>query len=156
MPVPLRLARGGVKQKRAARIERTMDHYDVVIVGTGAGGGALLHSLASTGLRILVLERGEALPREPQNWDPQSVFVDARYKAADEWLDKDGKPFHPGTHYCVGGNTKVFGAALLRFRERDFERIEHFGGVSPEWPLRYADFEPWYGAAERLYRLHRG
>ena len=141
--------------KRAAitRIERAMEHHDVIVIGTGAGGGALLHSLASTGLRILVLERGEPLPREPQNWDPRSVFVDARYKAKEEWLDKNGKPFHPGTHYCVGGNTKVYGAALLRFRERDFERLEHFGGVSPEWPLKYDDFEPWYTAAEQLFRV---
>ncbi len=130
-----------------------MDHYDVVIVGTGAGGGTLLHELAPTGLRILVLERGDHLPREKENWDPKSVFVDGRYKTHEEWLDKSGRAFHPSTHYCVGGNTKVYGAALFRFRERDFERVEHFGGVSPEWPLRYADFEPWYTAAERLYQV---
>lgn len=130
-----------------------MQHHDVILIGTGAGGGTLLHALAPTGLRILVLERGGFLPREKQNWDPQSVFVDGRYKAKEQWLDRDGRPFHPGMHYGVGGNTKVYGAALLRFRERDFGAVQHFGGVSPAWPLDYSDFEPWYTAAEQLYRV---
>ncbi|MBL8728931.1 MAG: GMC family oxidoreductase [Planctomycetes bacterium] len=130
-----------------------MQHYDVILIGTGAGGGTLLHKLAPSGKRILVLERGDHLPREKQNWDPASVFLDNRYKANDEWLDRDGQPFHPGTHYCVGGNTKVYGAALLRFRERDFQRQPHFGGVSPEWPVQYDEFEPYYTAAEWLYQV---
>jgi choline dehydrogenase-like flavoprotein len=130
-----------------------MEHYDVILIGTGAGGGTLLHSLAATGLRILVLERGDFLPREKENWDAEAVLLEGRYKAAETWRDADGKPFHPGVHYGVGGNTKVYGAALLRFRERDFEQVAHHGGVSPAWPLRYADFEPWYSAAEQLYRV---
>lgn len=130
-----------------------MDHYDVILIGTGAGGGTLLHQLAPSGLRILVLERGEFLPREPQNWDPAAVMLEGRYKTDEQWLDRDGKAFHPGMHYGVGGNTKVYGAALLRFRERDFEQVVHHGGISPAWPLRYADFEPWYSAAEDLYEV---
>ncbi|HEX6813587.1 MAG TPA: GMC family oxidoreductase [Planctomycetota bacterium] len=130
-----------------------MDHYDVVLIGTGAGGGTLLHKLAASGRRILVLERGGFLPRERANWDPGAVFRDGRYKTREEWRDARGRPFHPGTHYCVGGNTKVYGAALFRFRERDFEQVQHHGGVSPAWPIRYADLEPHYGEAEQLYRV---
>jgi choline dehydrogenase-like flavoprotein len=57
-------------------------------------------------------------------------------------------------HYYVGGNTKVYGACLPRFREEDFGRIEHQDGVSPAWPFGYADIEPYYGEAERLYAVH--
>ena len=130
-----------------------MDHFDVILIGTGAGGGTLLHKLAPSGLRILVLERGDWLPREPQNWDPAAAFLTGRYKAKEHWLDRDGKPFHPGMHYGIGGNTKVYGAALLRMRERDFEQVRHHGGISPAWPVRYDDFEPWYSAAEELYEV---
>jgi choline dehydrogenase-like flavoprotein len=132
----------------------SLDRYDVILVGTGAGGGTLLHRLAPTGLRILVLERGTFLPREPQNWDPTAVLTKDRYHNSEKWLDKDGREFKPGTGYWVGGNTKVYGAAILRLRERDFEEVRHAGGVSPAWPLRYADFEPYYGEAERLYGAH--
>ena len=131
-----------------------MEHYDVIVIGTGAGGGTLLHKLAPSGKRILVLERGDFMPREKENWDPKAVFIDNRYKVHEEWRDRDGKPFHPGTHYAVGGNTKVYGAALLRFRERDFEAVQHYGGVSPEWPLKYGDLEAYYSAAEWLYHVH--
>ncbi|MFN0060338.1 MAG: GMC oxidoreductase [Planctomycetota bacterium] len=130
------------------------EHYDVIIIGTGAGGGTLLHALASTGKRILVLERGEFLPREKANWSTQSVFHDNRYKAHETWLDRRGKEFHPGIHYWVGGNTKVYGAALLRFRERDFGVIRHRDGLSPAWPIGYADLERYYTRAEQLYHVH--
>jgi len=131
-----------------------VDHYDVIIIGSGAGGGTLAHRLAGAGLRILLLERGGYLPREKANWDTRAVFVDNRYKAQEEWLDAAGRPFHPGTHYHVGGNTKVYGAALLRLRERDFEQLPHLGGVSPEWPIRYADLADYYTQAEYLYEVH--
>ncbi|MFO1077169.1 MAG: GMC family oxidoreductase [Planctomycetota bacterium] len=130
-----------------------MEHYDVILIGTGAGGGTVVHHLAPCGKRILVLERGDFLPREKENWDPEAVFLHNRYKTHEEWFDRDGNAFHPGTHYHVGGNTKVYGAALLRMRERDFETVHHFGGESPAWPIRYADLEPYYSAAEWLYRV---
>jgi choline dehydrogenase-like flavoprotein len=130
------------------------NHYDVIIVGTGAGGGTLAHRLAPSGKRILMLERGDYLRREPENWDSREVFVNARYKAPEEWYDKDGNPFHPGAHYFVGGNTKVYGAILFRLRERDFGEVRHHGGVSPAWPLSYTDFAPYYTQAERLYQVH--
>ncbi|MGD9693782.1 MAG: FAD-dependent oxidoreductase [Phycisphaerales bacterium] len=128
--------------------------YDVVIIGSGAGGGTIAHRLAPSGKRILILERGDYLPREEANWDERAVFEDARYRAKEAWLDADGQRFTPFTHYCVGGNTKVYGAALLRMREDDFEEVRHYGGVSPAWPVRYDEFEPYYGQAERLYWAH--
>ena len=115
------------------------NHYDVIIIGTGAGGGTLAYRLAPSGKRILVLERGDYLRREPDNWDSRAVFVKSKYKAKEEWYDKDGQPFHPGQHYYVGGQTKFYGAILFRLRERDFGEVRHHGGVSPAWPLAYVD-----------------
>lgn len=130
-------------------------HYDVIIIGTGAGGGTLLSKLAPSGKKILVLERGKFLPREKENWSAAEVFQENRYHTTEVWLDKDGKDVHPGTGYWVGGNTKVYGAALFRLREGDFHEVPHAGGgVSPAWPLAYADLEPYYHAAEILYRVH--
>jgi len=128
--------------------------YDVIIIGSGAGGGTLAHTLKDTGKKILIIERGDYLPREKENWDPQAVFMDNRYGPGEEWLDHKGKPFQPGTHYYVGGNTKFYGAALIRLREKDFEEVKHFDGVSPAWPLKYSDFQPYYMAAEKLYSVH--
>ena len=131
------------------------DHYDVIVIGSGAGGGTLTHALAPTGKRILLLERGDFLPREPQNWDSKSVWVDLRYHNSGNWTDAStGEEFPPKQNYYVGGNTKVYGAILFRFRERDFGEIQHVDGVSPAWPLSYADFEPWYTRAEHLYHVH--
>jgi choline dehydrogenase-like flavoprotein len=130
------------------------EHYDVVIVGTGAGGGTLANVLASAGKRILLLERGDFLPREKENWDPEQVFVKGRYISRDTWYDADGKPFQPQVHYFVGGATKMYGAALYRLRPEDFGEIQHVDGLSPAWPLGYDDFEPWYTRAEWLYQVH--
>jgi choline dehydrogenase-like flavoprotein len=130
------------------------DRYDIIIIGTGAGGGTLAYRLASTGKRILVLERGSFLPREKANWSPLEVYQKERYHTHEQWYDKDGKAFRPQTGYWVGGNTKVYGAALLRMRERDFEKVIHKGGISPEWELKYSDFESYYAQAEKLYDVH--
>ncbi|MBY0529009.1 MAG: GMC family oxidoreductase [Rhabdochlamydiaceae bacterium] len=129
-------------------------HYDVIIIGSGAGGGTLAHRLSASGKKILVLERGEYLPREKENWSSKATFFEGRYSNAEEWLDKEGKAFQPGTHYFVGGNTKVYGAALLRMREKDFGKVLHYGGISPAWPLSYEDFKPYYLEAEKLYHVH--
>jgi hypothetical protein len=120
------------------------DLYDLIIIGTGAGGGTLAHELAGTGKRILLLERGGYLPREQENWSSEAVFVDNRYKSHETWHDGNGRPFQPGIHYFVGGNTKFYGAVLLRLRERDFEAVQHRDGISPAWPLSYRDFAPYY------------
>ena len=129
-------------------------HFDVVIIGSGAGGGTLARTLAASGLKILVLERGDWLPQEPQNWDAEEVFQKGRYVSKDTWFDKHGKPFQPGSHYFVGGATKMYGAAHFRLRQQDFEELVHFDGISPAWPLRYSDFEPWYQRAEEMYHVH--
>ena len=130
------------------------ERYDVIIIGSGAGGGTLAHSLADTGKRILLLERGNYLPREMDNWDPEPVFVHGKYISKDTWYDADGKPFQPQVHYNVGGATKLYGAALYRLRPQDFGEIRHVDGLSPAWPLTYDDFEPWYSEAEWLYQVH--
>ncbi len=130
------------------------DRYDVIIIGTGAGGGTLAHRLAPTGKRILLLERGDYVPREKENWDSHAVVVENRYHIKEPWLDGKGKEFHAGAHYCVGGNTKFYGAALIRLRERDFGEVRHYRGVSPAWPIGYAELEPYYTQAEHLYHVH--
>jgi choline dehydrogenase-like flavoprotein len=130
------------------------EHYDVIVIGSGAGGGTLTHALAPTGKRILLLERGRWYPRERDNWDSRVVWGDLKYRNAGLWTDQDGRTFNPKQHYYVGGNTKVYGAVLFRFRERDFGEVRHVDGVSPAWPLDYDDFEPWYTKAEQLYSVH--
>ncbi|MDF5710467.1 MAG: GMC family oxidoreductase [Nostoc sp. S4] len=132
----------------------TDTHYDVIIIGTGAGGGTLAYRLAASGKKILVLERGSFLPRAKTNWDSQKVMQKECYRADEVWYDKDGKAIRPLTHYYVGGNTKVYGGALFRFREQDFKKVIHQGGISPEWPLKYQDFAPYYDQAEKLYEVH--
>lgn len=131
------------------------DHYDVIVIGSGAGGGTTTHALAPTGRRALLLERGGFLPREPENWSPAAVWRDSRYRNSGQWTDLDtGQRFTPKQHYYVGGNTKVYGAILFRMRERDFGAIQHVDGVSPAWPISYRDLEPWYSRAEQLYQVH--
>src|SRR4051794_9087578 len=131
-----------------------MDHYDVIIIGTGAGGGTLAYRLAPSGKRILLLERGGYLPREPENWDSHEVFNKDRYLSEEQWVDKDGALFKPHQQYFVGGNTKFYGAILFRLRERDSGGVRHYGGVSPAWPIAYGALEPYYTEAERLYLVH--
>ncbi|MGH8829117.1 MAG: GMC family oxidoreductase [Jiangellaceae bacterium] len=130
------------------------DEYDVIIVGSGAGGGTLAHRLAPLGKRVLILERGDWLPREIENWDPTAVFVDNRYVSQDTWYDENGKAFQPQVHYFVGGATKFYGAALYRLREQDFGELTHHGGTSPAWPIGYDELEPYYTQAEQLYQVH--
>ncbi len=130
------------------------DHYDLIVIGSGPGGASLAQRLAPTGKRILMLERGGYLPRSRKNWDAGTVFVDAAYQATETWYGGDGTEFRPGLHYFVGGNSKVYGSALLRLRERDFGELQHVDGISPAWPLGYDVFEPYYGQAEALYHVH--
>lgn len=128
--------------------------YDVVIIGTGAGGGTLAHRLAPSGKRILLVERGDFIPREQDNWDPRAVNVEGKYAAKEVWRDAAGRDLHPHTNYGVGGNTKFYGAALFRMRREDFGELRHHGGISPAWPISYDELEPYYGEAERLYHVH--
>ena len=138
------------------RLRRThMDHYDVIIIGTGAGGGTLAHRLAPSGKRILLLERGGYLPREPENWDSHEVFNNDRYLSGEEWIDKDGAAFTPHQQYFVGGNTKFYGAILFRLRERDFGEVAPLRRRSrPRGRSPTHDLEPYYAEAEALYLVH--
>src|SRR3954451_63629 len=131
-----------------------MDSYAVIIIGTGAGGGRLARHLAPSGKSILLLERGDWLPREPSNWSAHDVFVDNRYVSEDTWYDAKDKPFQPQIHYFVGGATKLYGAALYRLRDEDFGELRHHDGISPAWPISYDELEPYYTEAEDLYEVH--
>ena len=130
------------------------EQYDIIIVGSGAGGATLALKLADSGKKILVIERGDYIPAEKENWDSEEVFVKNRYTTNENWLDKKEKPFQPGQHYNVGGNTKLYGAALFRMRENDFNEVRHHGGISPKWPISYTDLKPYYLEAEQLYSVH--
>jgi choline dehydrogenase-like flavoprotein len=130
------------------------DQYDAIIIGTGAGGGTLALHLAQAGKRILIVERGPFLPQEKLNWSTTAVFIDNHYHTKDVWLDKYDQPLHPQQAYFVGGQTKVYGAALFRLRAEDFGVLHHKGGISPAWPLTYSDFEPYYSRAEDLFAAH--
>ena len=130
------------------------DAYDFIIVGAGVGGGALANRLAAPGRDILMIERGPRLPREPDNWSVKAVFHDRKYAAKEQWRDGNGELFNPSTYYYVGGNSKFFGAATVRFREQDFEELQHEAGVAPAWPVKYREFAPYYDVAERLMGTH--
>jgi choline dehydrogenase-like flavoprotein len=128
--------------------------YDVIIIGSGAGGGTLARHLAPSGKSVLILERGDWLKREQQNWDVEEVFIKNRYVPKETWYDKTEKPFQPGLHYFVGGATKMFGAALYRLRKEDFGELKHYDGISPAWPIGYEEMEPYYTKAEQMYQVH--
>ena len=128
--------------------------FDVIIVGSGAGGGTLARQLAPSGKSILILERGDWLKREAANWDAEAVFVQNRYVSPDTWYDRSGRPFQPQVHYFVGGATKMFGAALYRLRKEDFGELRHHDGISPAWPISYDELEPYYARAEQMYHVH--
>lgn len=128
--------------------------FDFIIIGSGAGGGTISKVLAQGGKRILILERGDFLPQEKENWDSEAVFLENRYHNSELWKDKNNHDFLPGTGYWVGGNTKFFGAALFRLREKDFQELKYPDGISPKWPLQYEDFEPFYDKAEHLFDVH--
>lgn len=130
------------------------NQYDVIIIGSGAGGGTLAYALAPTGKRILLLERGDYVPREKANWESRAVNIEGRYQTKEKWQDADGKELHPHTNYYVGGNTKFYGSALFRLRREDFGEIKHHDGISPAWPISYADLEPYYAQAEKIYHVH--
>ena len=130
------------------------EHYDVIIVGTGAGGGTMAHQLARAGKKLLVLERGTFLPREKENWDTTAVFLKNRYHTTETWTDHNGKTLHPGTGYWVGGNTKVYRRGDVPPEGQRLRDAQHEGGISPEWPLKYDVFEPYYTRAEKLFCVH--
>ena len=128
--------------------------YDVIIIGSGAGGGTLAYALASTPARILLIERGDFVPQEAENWSPEAVWRQLRYRTRERWLDGAGEEFQPYAHYSVGGNTKFWGSVLYRLRREDFGELQHVDGISPAWPITYETLAPYYDRAERLYEVH--
>ncbi|HKO78984.1 MAG TPA: GMC family oxidoreductase [Chitinophagaceae bacterium] len=130
------------------------NHFDIIIIGTGSGGSTMACKLAATGKKILILERGGFIPKEKQNWDPHEVVTLGRYRPDENWYDQNDKPFKPYIHYNVGGNSKMYGAALFRFRESDFAEVKHYGGTSPAWPFGYDVLKDYYTQAEKLYSVH--
>ena len=131
-----------------------MNTFDIVIIGSGAGGGTIARELAGTGARILIVERGDFIPQEDHNWNPASVWKDLRYRTTETWLDEAGRSFRPYTHYCVGGNTKFWGTVMYRLRREDFKEMQHADGVSPAWPIDYDTLAPYYDRAEAMYEVH--
>jgi choline dehydrogenase-like flavoprotein len=129
------------------------EHFDIIIIGSGAGGGTAAQALSETGARLLILERGDFVPQEEENWNPEAVWKNLRYQTAERWLDDRGREFRPYTHYCVGGNTKFWGSVLYRLRREDFDAVEHMDGLSPAWPIDYDTLAPYYDRAERLYHV---
>jgi choline dehydrogenase-like flavoprotein len=128
--------------------------HDVIIIGSGVGGGSVARRIAERGVKVLLLERGNFVPREDDNWSVPAVFFEKKYKAKETWLDKNAKPFDPGVYYNVGGSTKFYGAAMFRLRERDFQELQHKDGVSPAWPIRYEDLERYYDEVEVMFGVH--
>jgi choline dehydrogenase-like flavoprotein len=126
---------------------------DIIIIGSGMGGATLAAGLAASGRRVLIVERGERLLDSPEARDPAAIFQRGHFKPAEVWHDANGQPFNPGNYAFVGGNTKFYGAVLLRYREADFSPLRHMGGTTPGWPIPYAALEPFYTRAEELYRV---
>src|SRR5664279_5358654 len=138
----------------AAPAPAASDRFDVIVIGSGPGGGTTAATLAETGKRILLLERGDYLPRERDNWDSHAVFGEGKYTSDETFYDIDDNTFHPELHYFVGGNSKVYGAALFRLPPHDFDDVQHPSGIAPAWPISYQDLEPYYVRAEHLYWVH--
>ena len=131
-----------------------MQKFDIVIIGSGAGGGTIARELAPTGAQILIVERGDFIPQEEQNWNPTAVWKDLRYRTTETWIDESGASFRPYTHYCVGGNTKFWGTVMYRLRPQDFKEMRHADGISPAWPIDYDTLAPFYDRAEAMYEVH--
>lgn len=131
-----------------------MENPDYIIIGSGPGGTAVALKLVEAGKRVLMLERGRELPKEEANRDSQIVYGETKYRTDERWVDDEGEKFQPWMHYHVGGNAKIYGAALYRFRREDFAEIHYSDGVSPAWPMSYEEFDPYYDEAEKLYWVH--
>jgi choline dehydrogenase-like flavoprotein len=122
--------------------------YDAIVVGSGAGGAAAAHRLVGAGWRVLMLEKGVGLPTDGSTLDAARVVGSGEFLSREPWLDGRGREFTPEEHFNVGGKTKWYGAALLRFGPHEFE-------ADPDhqcraWPIGYRDLAPYYDQAERL------
>lgn len=113
----------------------------------------MAYALAPSGAQIVILEQGHQLPAHPNNRDPRAIFQRGVFRTNELWYDESGKAFGPGNYYYHGGNTKFYGAVLMRFRAQDFDGVEHLEGTAPPWPFRYADLERWYQRAEEVFQV---
>lgn len=129
------------------------DHADVVIIGSGMGGACVAHALAPSGARIVILEYGHQLPTRAENRDARAIFQQGVFLPEERWYDVKGQAFVPGNYYYHGGNTKFYGAVLMRYRENDFSGVDHLEGTAPPWPFGYDEIAPWYQAAEELFQV---
>jgi choline dehydrogenase-like flavoprotein len=130
-----------------------MSAPDIVIIGSGMGGATLAAALAPSGRRIVILERGERLKHSAEARDDAAIFGRGHFRTDEMWLDGAGRLFNPGNYYHPGGNSKFYGAVLMRYREADFAPLRHMGGTTPGWPIAYTALEPFYQAAEALYQV---
>ncbi|MCW0000892.1 GMC family oxidoreductase [Pararhizobium sp. YC-54] len=126
---------------------------DIVIIGSGIGGATVASALAGSGADILILEAGGHIEDRPENRDQRAIFQRGHFRPKEFWYETDGKSFNPGNYYNVGGNSKFFGAVMVRYRREDFAEMAHLEGVSPAWPFAYDELEPWYSRAEQLYQV---
>ena len=126
------------------------ERYDIIIIGSGAGGGTLAQSLAGTGAHSHPRTRRLRYPGR-RELEPGGV-ENLRYRIEETMARRRGREFRPYTLLC-GGNTKFWGSVLYRLRREDFEAMEHADGVSPAWPIDYKTLEPFYERAERLYHV---
>jgi choline dehydrogenase-like flavoprotein len=126
---------------------------DIVIIGSGIGGATVASGLAATGANILILEAGDHIADQPENRDQRAIFQRGHFRPKEMWYEHGGQAFNPGNYYNVGGNSKFYGAVLVRYRREDFLEMQHREGVSPAWPFPYEELEPWYSRAEQLFQV---
>jgi choline dehydrogenase-like flavoprotein len=129
------------------------EQADVIVIGSGMGGACMARALAPTGARVLILEYGHQLPQHPANRDARAIFQHGHFRTSERWYDIQGRPFLPGNYYYHGGNTKLYGAVLMRYRAEDFDGMQHLEGHAPAWPFRYQELAPWYEQAERMFEV---
>jgi len=126
---------------------------DVIIIGSGMGGATMAAQLAPSGRKILIIERGDHLRPSANDRDDTAIFANGHFRPDETWVDGDGQPFNPGNYYNVGGNSKFYGAVLIRYRKEDFSELAHLQGSSPAWPITYDEIEPWYARAESMFQV---
>lgn len=129
------------------------EDYDFIIIGSGAGGAAAAYKLVSSGRRVLLIEKGRTLPKDDSTLDVDKVMRRALFNSDEEWLDRDNRLFRPGEFPNIGGKTKWYGAALLRFSLEEFAPDEGFKCLP--WPVSYDDMAPFYEEAEALLDIKR-
>ena len=128
--------------------------WDVIVIGAGMGGSAFVSRFVGSGMHVLVLERGNFVRPEKENWDPVEVFERGRYESDIEWKTAEGRKFHPRVYFNVGGSSKFFGGTAFRFRESDFKERELSDGRTPAWPISYGELAIWYDEAEKAMKVH--